>query len=705
MARAGGCAYPLRRMNPPTRARAGACGRAARLAVALLATAASPALAQPPVLSHAPPATARAGEPLYLSLTVLGAAPRDGVLAWRSGPGPFAESPLRIDGAVVSAVLRGEQIRPPLLEYYFRVILAGDSVATFPSADPLSRPVAVAVGAGPARVVPLSPAPGETLRVERPEIVALIDPPLEPGEELLLLLDGREVTGAARIEPGHFSLVPDEALEAGEHEARAFVLGGDPATAGAALERRWRFFLLPAAPPSRGPIRDLHGRLELGWALVAAGVSDSTALYLPYPRASEPQLDLQLRGRAGGEHLSLLVDRDAVYDRRTRWTARARRGGREVEAGYVFPFVSEDILAWLAADGLVATAGAAGRDSRLVLIRTESAATGGGFASYDRYLAAGSHEARFAGGTTLLVAGSHGFDDRGSLPAGASETGPDGSLPYVSSPVRNSVGALELRRTRGRATLASSLAWSRMKEGDAEREAWGGRLGWSWQPSSARFELEYRDHRPGYFALGNPTLNSGERGFFLQASLGGRRRLRGNVHLELYRDHESDVPQEKEPIRQLWARMDVDASRIAPGTSAYLLLRHFRVPYVGAPYRSEYAALGLHRIAGLVGWALSASATRTRETASSLVWTGNLDLWYRPARGAGELKTSFRWDRGTDDLGDVDYHRGTIRQEFAIRSHGYEARLSGEWLRRLDRLDPVQSYRELLLALSCGRTF
>lgn len=704
MAPGAGCAYPLRRMTPPTRAPSGAVRQAARRAIVFLALTSSPCLAQQPVVLHVPPSSAPAGQPLYLSATVLGAAPRDGVLAYRTGGEVFTEIPLRIEGEIGSAFLRADEVRAPLLEYYFRFVMAGDTVATYPSAGPDTHPMAVPIYAGESRLLPLSPAPGETLRVERPEIIALIEPPLEPGEEILVLLDGRDVTAQARVEPDHLALVLDEPLDAGGHEVRSFVLGSADAPAAGALERRWGFFLLPATADGPGPIGDVHGRIELGWALVAAGVSDSTAPYLPYPRSSAPQIDVQLRARAAGQNLSLLVDRDPIYDRRTRWTARAQRGGREFEAGYVFPYLSEDILAWLAADGMIASVGGPRRDSNLVLLRTERAQVGGGFASFNRYLAAASHETEVGPARVLAVA-SHGFDDGGSLPPEASEIDSTGIGAYVSPAVRNTVGGVELRGTRGRGALHGALAWSRLREGDAEREAWGARLGCTWHPSYARVALEYRNHRPGYFALGNPTVNSGEEGLFFEAALEGRRHLRGNLHLELYRDYETSQPQDDEPVRQFWARFDVPTPLVSSGASAYALLRHFRVPYTAVPYRSEYAALGLHDVTGLVGWAISASETRTREEATSLVWTGNLDIWYRPPGGTGELKTSLRWDRGTDDRGDLDYHRGGVRQEFTCRSHGYEARLSGEWLRRHDDVDPVQSYHQILLSLSCGRSF
>ena len=109
---------------------------------------------------------------------------------------------------------------------------------------------------------------------------------------------------------------------------------------------------VPLSDAERRDRMQIQGRLELGWAsVVAEGLSDTTAVFLPYEETSRPALDFYASGYRDDASILLSAHYDPIYDEQLQWLASAETGRYEVEVGDIFPSLSSTTLDWAAGTG------------------------------------------------------------------------------------------------------------------------------------------------------------------------------------------------------------------------------------------------------------------------------------------------------------------------------------------------------------------
>ncbi len=640
----------------------------------------------------------------------------------RAGDAAYALVPLRDERGAFRAVIPGEAVAPPALEYYLVGRLAAGDVVTLPAETPEATPLRAAVAAPPARgIVLLSPLDGEVTASATPEIGLLFDPPLDDPAAATLLLDGADRTAECERSIDFLLYAPKAPLAPGAHEATVIVLPDS----GGPRALTWRFSVLvegAAAPPAAGPAGvgacdRAWGRWEIGWSLVTAE-DGADPLVLPYDETSGLAFDVAASTTTRDGKTSLHADaaRDPIYDDEVRGVARVERRGLRVEAGDIYPFLSELSVAWQSGKGGLFEARAGGATVTLLGLRTQEAEVVEGFGTFSQYLYAAAATARF-GANRAAVHLAYTHDRASSIPDSTRFTDP------------------QINR------VASLLVGRRLARG-LDLFVEGARSGTSESPTEAanalrvvatlgefganRLALEYRDIGVGFLSIGSPTIDSGERGVVIDATGRLPARLRGSARAEIYRDRDIfPALAEDAAIVQATARLDHDARGAAGSLASYLFARYYRVPYADVPYRSGSATLGAIWQRGR--GALSASVTRGRtvsgggiaEAACAADTTGPAvaplesteDEW--TVSGTGSLARLFgrltvraglRWT-GLDPEDACPEDRWTATAEASLTVRG--TTFSADYQRIDNRTERIaeETFVEHLLTLAVGRSF
>ncbi len=601
------------------RAARGASLLVASPAVCLLAllagTARNHAWAQERRLIHDAPDSLAAGAPWECVVRVARPDDWDAIDLFhrRAGAAAYALVPLRDERGAFRAVIPGDAVALPALEYYLVGRLAAGDVVTLPAETPESEPLRVRVAAPPARgIVLLSPLDGEVTASATPEIGLLFDPPLDDPAAATLLLDGVDRTAECERSIDFLLHVPKAPLAPGAHEATVIVLpdsGGPRALS-------WRFSVLVegaapaapgAAPAGAGARERVWGRWEIGWSLVTAE-DGADPLVLPYDETSGLAFDVAASTTTADGKTSLHADaaRDPIYDDEVRGAARVERRGLRIEAGDIYPYLSELSVAWQSGKGGLVEARAGGSTVTLLGLRTLEAEVVDGFGTFSQYLYAAATTARF-GANRAAVHLAYTHDRASSIPDSTRFTDPQ--INRVASVLvgRRLARGVDLFLEAARSGTSASPT----DAGNALRVvATVGEVG------ASRLSLEYRDIGTGFLSIGSPTIDSGERGIVIDATGRLPARLRGSARAEIYRDRDIfPALADDAPIVQATARLDHDARGSAGSLASYLFARYYRVPYADVPYRSGSATLGAIWQRGR--GALSASVTRGRTVSSA----------------------------------------------------------------------------------------
>jgi hypothetical protein len=620
----------------PTRALAAAIG-----AVALLAGGAVPARAQDLRLVHEPPDSLAAGEPWECVVRV--ARPSDwyGVdLLYRRGDA-FTLAPMRDERGAFRATVPGDAVAPPHLEYYVAGRTAAGDFATLPDATPETTPLRVRVAAGGTGLVLLAPLDGEVVDSPTPEIGVLFDPPLADAAACALFLDGEDRTVECERSIDFLLLVPRAPLDAGRHEATAVVF----ADSAAPRALTWSFLVSardgaadvagpapredrPARAGGRLGFASASSRWEIGWA-VADAEEVGDPFLLPYDETSDIAFDAALDVASADRATALHLDatRDPIYDDAIRGIARLTRGALRLEAGDIYPYLSELSIAWQSGKGALAAHDGRRVAIALLGIRTVEAEVADGFGTYSQFLWGAASTVRW-GANRAGVQLALGYDRAGSIPDSTRVT--DAQENRVTSLLlgRRLARSVDLvvevaRSTTGLSTDEPIATASDISGDTADESANAARvvltLG---EASASQLLLEVHDYGHDFSSLGSPTIDSGERGAVVDATLRLPAAFRAAARTEVYTDRDLFTPlADGEPIVQASARLDRETRARWGSLSSYLLGRLYRVPYAELPYRNVYGTVGA--LAQRGRGSLAASVTRARTTSSSSVGTAD----------------------------------------------------------------------------------
>lgn len=671
------------------------------LAVALLA-AAGRVGADGTRLVHTPPPPVTLGERVEIAFTLVGderAASAD-LFVRPAGGSSYEKIPAEERKGVFRVSVPARYIAAPGFEYYLIARAESGGEATSPARAPDANPHRVPVSSRGAveRIVIFSPEEGEVIADSGSfSLSVLFDPPLEPGDSAFFTLDGEPAAGRTERTPDYLSVRPSPAPAPGAHEAAAIVVSAS----GERGERRWSFVL------GKGTARTLPfalaGRIEAGWALVENGEVEGDAVPF-YDETSSLVYDAYASGAGGGRTFSFSSSRDPIYDDEIRFSGRWTSDRFTLEAGDVYPALSELTVSWLSGKGALAEARLGEIENTLFLVRSLPSDTSGGIGTYSEFVA-GEKLSYEKGRWDASLQTSYGWENESSVPESLR------LLPAVRNLVVSGGFGFRLDEER-RIHVESGRSDTR---GDDTTSGNALRVVATLLDKPERsLSVEYHDYRPGFFALASPTVDEGERGFLVDAAVRAGGFFRQSFKAESYSDAESvqDLDDDARSL-QLYGRTDFDWKLRGIDWNAYALVRHYEIPFAVDPYRSRYGTIGL--LAGRPPHALSLSGTATETRASSRTkgWTAN-GSWSGSAReGLFSWRVGERYAR-SETVGDTTgigesivlsrAERWSLLLEAAVPAGGLEWRSSYE---RIDEDDPVEAERftQHVFLLVAGRRF
>ncbi|MFN0151468.1 MAG: hypothetical protein ACKVU1_12265 [bacterium] len=703
---------------------------AARIALAglLIALAPRPAAAQERRIVHEPPASLEAGRAWECVVQV--ARPNEWeeltLFHRRAGETAYTLVALRIDRGAFRAAVPGEAVAPPAIEYFVAGRASGGIEATYPLETPRERPVRVSVSARPGSqpaqpappgsIIVLSPADGEITDSPTPDIAALFDPPLSDASRATLFVDGEEKSAECERTVDFLLYTPKTALATGAHEASIVAFPDS----GAPIALSWRFHVLEASggDAARGAAhsRDtsLYGRWEAGWALVRAE-DEPDPDRLPYDETSDATFYASLDGARGATAFHADASRDPIYDDEIRATARIDRPGLRIEGGDIYPYLSELSVAWQSGKGAFLAKELGRANVSLFGMRTLEADIFEGFGTYSQFLY-GAEAAVRAGHTRFALAFLYGHDREASVPDSARFTNPQANR-VVTFGVS--------RRFTRRIQVAAEGAHASTSEDETETANAARIVATLGEAGKNEIKLEVHDYGRGFFSIGSPTTDSGERGAVIDASGRLPAKFRANVKAEIYTDRDIFQPlEEGSPILQFTSRLDREFARGGATLSTYLFGRFYRVPFDDIPYENRYGTLGVFAQRGRG----SASASVTRSQTESAVydttlfsddgtadddatvsgsereWTLNGTAAYSGLLGCVTPRAGLRWTH-TDPALDASEDRWTATAQTSVTIR--RTTLSTEYQRVEESSDGggEDDFVEHLLTVMVGRAF
>ena len=630
------------------------------LLTAVLAASGSAARADLRVVCS-PPVAAGEGAALVVDAAITGADPRELGTAAVVVLTPLGERSFAM--LATAGGLRGEipaefVLRPEVRYYVLVADLGGDAV-TAPPGAPASAWYSTAVAARePASLDPgivvVTPRPGEVVHERRPDVVAMLDPPLAEPWMAVVLIDGLDVTLSADVLADHFYLAPPNSLADGEHSVTFSALD-----AGRSVEGTWSFFVRTAAPrqvtpgslegaaPARarepGAATSVIGSFEIGWAVVEAETTavESLDVFLPYEEASAPTFDLYASALGPEGGWTAVLRYDPLYDDRLNGSVFVGTAAVELEAGDVFPSLTRATMDWASGLGARASARLGAARTEAVVLRLAEADTAGGLGVYARY-ALGAKESLEWGESGAAVAYLHAYDDTGSVPA----------EDRIADATRNDVLAAQVSLRTGRRLLEAEVArsWS---EGDAEGSGEYVRVRASYEVDYAnRVSLEYARADTAFFSAGSLAAEAGKEGVSVEAALGPDWPVSALATVEAYRMRGAAAGFDPDGVAtSVYGRADVALAVEGGEALCYALGRYDRTPYEAFEYRYVQAAAGCSFRRGVLSSSVSLSWSRTDSDEESDAFGVGGDLRWDVVPGRLRAAASGRWTfgRGGED--------------------------------------------------------
>lgn len=659
---------------------------------------------------HTPPPPSAPGARITITFRVEGDdRPVAADLSIRRGAGEAFQTVEAIErGGIYRADIPVGLVEPPGFEYFISVRTESGIERTSPSRDPRGEPHRIAVSAEQTldRIVVLTPEPdGVVESADELLISALFDPPIFPPATAILFLDGREISDSVEITEDYLLYQPKESPERGAHELLVVLLDEN----GSTLERSWTFFFREFSQPRR---LTLSGKMEAGWASVTSRdvVNDP---YLPYDETSSLRFDMYAYGDWSGRALYFSGSRDPIYDDEIRFAGRIAGEHFKLEAGDIYPSFSELSVSWLSGEGALLSLNAGALQNEVFLVRTIHADTTGGFGTYSQFIG-GNRTALRAGRFELGANVAYGWERERSV---------EEEFRFLI-PISNLVGSASCGfAVAGEARLDFEGGWSDT-EGDDTTTAGAVRTVLTLLDSPDRRLLaEFHNYDSGYYALGSPTVDSGERGFLLDGSLRLGRWLRQSARMEFYRDGDSSQDLEADAnILQFYGRTDLDWAAGGVSWNPYLLFRTYEIPYETDQYTSRYGTVGLFARRSEQTLSLNVTRSVTRSTSDTDSWTASGNASGSLFRGKLTWKLGERYSRTSTEgeIEEIDAESGSILDvtegkiaeeerwtfstEATLRAAGLEWRAEYE---RLDENDPIDEaeFTQHLLSIVTGVRF
>lgn len=616
----------------------------------------------------------------------------------------FARLPAEKRNGAYSARVPSETVKFPWFEYYVLVLTEDGRRITSPAGNPMKTPHTVTViptgrpREETTRIVILSPEPEEIIESTEGLIVsALFDPPLLPPGQTVLYLDGREITDGVEVTEDYILYHPPHPLDNGAHEVTVILIDEE----GRDFERDWIFYLREAG--GGGHDYFLTGKAEAGWSSVrSADVGGDP--FLPYEETSSLMFDLYAYGSWNERSIYFSASRNPIFDNEVRVTGRISGDRFRLEAGDIFPSFTELSVSWLSGDGGFLSCNRGRLNESAFFLRTISSDTTGGFGTYSQYVA-GNRIAYTAGRWESGVNAAYGWEDESSVPD---------SIRFLS-PIRNLVltGNGRLKFTK-ETRLDLEVGWSDT-DGDDSTEAAASRIVLTLLDSKdRRFYVEYHDYAPGYYTLGNPTIDGGERGFLFDGFLRPWSFIRQTLRAEIYKDSESsqEIEEGKNTV-QLYGRTDLDWKNGGTSWNTYFLFRTYTIPYADVPYTSRYGTAGVYVRRGSHTLSLNGTQSESRSLSEIDTWMGSGYLSGSIGGGRfswkiGERYTCSETKQDTLDAGSLEVlsetERWTFNADLSLLLRGLEWRAEYEKIREDD---PAQKERFIqhLFSLTIARRF
>ena len=708
------------RLNETRRARSAAL----TVLVAASLAASGRASAESFGIQHAPPASARAWQPLAIEAVLSGEfaieriATADVVLV--GADGEYRPFPLTLSRNLLFGEIPGALVAPPAVTYFLRIVDDTGSVVTAPVGASAGAHFCVPVvsqeadeqlSVGGSGIEILTPLPGEVVSSSAPTIAGLFDPPLTEPWDALVLLDGREITGDAEVTADLFVATVTGSLAVGAHRVTFSAL-----TAERRVETSWVFFVRERTWPEQepeewvlGPLEDevafaraaavvAHGRIEVGWAVVAAETTavESVDVYLPYGETSRPSLDFYASGSGVGRTFLLSAHYDPVYDERLQWSASAELGNTEFEVGDIFPTLSPTTLEWAAGLGARLKDRRGAWTTELVGLRISEADTMAGFGFYSRFALGARETYSWSGGWSSSLTYLYAFDREESVP----------EEQRIDDPLENSVAAASARWAAGSGIVEVEVArsWSR-GESEGAGSAVRGRIGYE-RNYANRVMLDYVYSDPSFYSAGSVEYDPGQRGVETEFSWEVGTSVRASGSVGLYRTLGSLRGISGDELEyKLYGRLDGTWSSDGGRTRAYAVGRRDVTPYDTYRYVYTYATVGASHWRGRVRASASASWSRSHSSDVLDTWGAGGDVRFDLVPGRVSVRLAARWTMASSGDGGTDCRRGSYTAEFKLVGNETDLNLEYQLINREDRVAPEQTYAEHVLRAAVGRSF
>ncbi len=683
-------------------------------------------------LHHTPQQAVPAGTCVCVEWTVPGGLPHDEiatadvVIVSLSVNGSRSERtiPLVPGRDVLRGEIPAEAVRSPAVEYFLRIVDMDGTESVLPPGAPeaglyrttvfdlsLRSDRLPADGSIDTTVELLSPLAGEVVHTATPEIAGLIDPPLEDPWEALFILDGEDLTQSLEVARDLFVVTLHDSLDRGGHAATLVVF-----TPSRTVEASWVFFVHErgdAAPTEElgvefgdlleaGPL-DLHGMVEVGWAVVLAETTavESLDVYLPYEETSAPSFNLYAAGGVGGASILVTVQSDPVYDEDIHWLVSAEGQRYRLEAGEVFPEFTSTTLEWASGVGVQGELKHGRGLTRAVAMRMSEADTIGGLGIYSRFALGVLERVEWSERTSVTLSYLHTFDREGSIK----------EEQRLVEPLVNHVLASEARVEFGgggsveiEIGRSGTSGYVSPSDDSFSGTAVRAELGWV-RDHGNRALLRYVQSDSDFCSAGSLRYDPGERGLELEYawSVMGVK-LSGSSGMFRAGDPDGGIALDRSEMK-FYGRADI-VREIGDGSiRGYGVARHDVIPYDAYSYRYTYAAGGATYRVSRVSATLSLSWSRTDSDGRSHTISAGGDVRLAVMPGRLSVRGSARWTIGESDDGDTNYERASYALVTKLTGGEQDIRVEYRYLEKEDIATPAQSYGEHVLKIGVGASF
>jgi hypothetical protein len=601
-------------------------------------------------------------------------------------PSILSGEPTRLEGWIPGAPQGAE-----VLQYYIYVETPEGDVATYPAENPQANPIEVDISAGAAFFDPIYPLHGEVIDETRPEICGILEPPLLEGDQLVVLLDGADITDSLFVSSDYFLYAPKRDLAPGPHKV---VVALDK-VGGEALRGEWSFRIGVAGKYLEVPEENwFSGEISVGFCTVSADTveSDTLATFPPYREGDFPLVEAYAYGSYRGLDIDATLSSDRIYDNEVRYSGRISGSTFGVEVGDLYPSFSENTLYWSFGKGAGAWKSFGRHKTEAVFMRTGEADTTFGVGIYSRYLG-GLRQSYSPRNATIGLSVLYGFDREGSVPESLRFT------PAADNVVAGADADVKVWRALN---AFGEATYSRYDEYDTD-EDYAYRAGLSWgRAGKKELSLTYRSIGPEFESMGSLTTGAGEEGWILDGRIQTDDGFDGNIKTEIYRDYGDAQPLESgRYVFELYLRSSLLWELAETKMRTYIIGQFYQVPYESHDYRSAYVTLGFHNSLSFITSSVSITRTVTESDEDRKGWStsGYVRTLLLKKRLTLKLSGTYSMSNSEDE---GETNRKQLRGQARYKAGSW--RFNAEYI-RAERSGGDEPYTEDVFRFSIGRAF